>query len=92
MNPNPIESSIRELVAELVREEVRRQLEATHPTSDEFETTEQVAERLGLAVITLEQWRSKGKGPAHVKMGRRVMYERAAVDQWLATNRRRGRP
>lgn len=32
---------------------------------------------------TLARWRSTGKGPAFVKVGRRVFYRHADVEAWL---------
>jgi len=36
---------------------------------------------------TLERMRVRGGGPAYSRIGRRVVYDRAAVDQWIAANR-----
>jgi excisionase family DNA binding protein len=54
-------------------------------------STPQVAELTGLAVVTLESWRRTGEGPAHVRVGRRVLYRRSDVEAWLNANRRGGR-
>ncbi len=32
---------------------------------------------------TLRVWRSKGKGPAYLKIGSRVIYSGAALNEWL---------
>jgi hypothetical protein len=32
---------------------------------------------------TAESWRKRGEGPAYVMAGRRVLYPRAAVAEWL---------
>jgi predicted DNA-binding transcriptional regulator AlpA len=45
--------------------------------------------------LTIESWRRRGEGPAYVRIGRRVLYPRAAVAEWLAervSERRTGRP
>lgn len=34
----------------------------------------ELAKLTGLAVQTLRNWRCKGRGPAYVKVGRRVIY------------------
>jgi predicted DNA-binding transcriptional regulator AlpA len=47
-----------------------------------FLTPLQVAEREGLAVKTLSNWRALGIGPAFVKVGRLVRYEESAVVAW----------
>lgn len=42
----------------------------------------------GVPVETLQAWRSRGTGPAFVKVGRHVRYRRAAVDVWLRERER----
>jgi hypothetical protein len=37
---------------------------------------------------TLAAWRNQGRGPAYVKIGRRVFYRRADIASWLAGQRR----
>jgi hypothetical protein len=40
-----------------------------------------------LAAVTLstaEQWRKRREGPAYVRIGKRVMYPRIAVLEWMA--------
>lgn len=39
-------------------------------------------------VKTLERWRVEGRGPAFVKMGRRVVYRRDDLLTWAAQQRR----
>lgn len=53
-----------------------------------------LAERLGhrdkrgkISTRTLEDWRTKGAGPAYVRLGRRAYYEPDAVDAWIEANR-----
>ncbi len=46
-----------------------------------------LAARLGLARITLQVWRSQGKGPPYYKIGRVVRYDWRAVETWLEGNR-----
>ncbi|MCW5804387.1 MAG: helix-turn-helix domain-containing protein [Deltaproteobacteria bacterium] len=48
-------------------------------------TSRQVAERLGLARVTVEMWRVRGKGPRYFKLGRSVRYARADVEAWVAS-------
>lgn len=33
---------------------------------------------------TLAHWRSEGRGPAYIKMGRRVAYRGSDLNEWLA--------
>lgn len=43
----------------------------------------EVARRTSLARITLRTWRSRGEGPPFHKIGRRVLYRWADVEQWI---------
>jgi predicted site-specific integrase-resolvase len=40
----------------------------------------------GIKAATAEAWRKRGKGPAHVRLGNRVLYPRAAVAEFLKSN------
>lgn len=42
---------------------------------------------LGLAVGTLNNWRTKGGGPVFLKLGDRVMYEQEELDKWVEVRR-----
>lgn len=44
---------------------------------------EELAQNLGLATATLADWRSQRKGPAYVKVGRKIWYLRDRIQQWL---------
>ncbi|MEE6288633.1 helix-turn-helix domain-containing protein [Georgenia sp. MJ173] len=46
-------------------------------------TTPEVAEMLRTAEATLRFWRYEGTGPRSAKLGRRVVYRRSDVEQWL---------
>jgi hypothetical protein len=44
----------------------------------------------GVAVTTLETWRSRGGGPPFLKLGRRnVRYQRRVLLAWMAEHERR---
>jgi excisionase family DNA binding protein len=47
------------------------------------------ASYLGVAKQTLARWRCEGGGPAFLKLGTRIRYERADLDRWLDARRRR---
>lgn len=51
-------------------------------------TTKEAARYLKLPHRTLEQWRVEGKGPRHVKQGRRVHYRRTALEAWITQQER----
>jgi excisionase family DNA binding protein len=46
-------------------------------------TEQEVAEYLGLAVITIRKWRQRGRGPKWVKCGTAVRYDWADVHEWV---------
>ena len=50
--------------------------------SDYF-TEPDLAAELGLTVRGLQLWRTKRCGPAWTKLGKRVVYRRAAVSDWM---------
>lgn len=43
----------------------------------------QVAERLNIGEVTLQQWRARGKGPPFVRLGRTIRYREADIEAWL---------
>ena len=57
-------------------------------TLQEICTTEEAARYLRLKKQTLEVWRLKGTGPAFLKLGRRVLYRREALEQFIAERER----
>jgi len=48
----------------------------------------QVAKRYGLSGSWLSKLRVYGGGSAHLKVGRRVLYERSTFESWLASHGR----
>lgn len=46
-------------------------------------TTDQVAEYTHMSASFFEKRRSYKKGPAYLKIGARVFYRRAVIDDWL---------
>jgi excisionase family DNA binding protein len=46
-------------------------------------TTEEVAERVRTSASTVRYWRHVGLGPPGARVGRRVLYDEDAVDQWI---------
>ena len=62
-------------------------METIITTDDDLLTTEELARITGLAVITLQHWRAEDYGPAYLKLGRAVRYERDAVAQFFSEHR-----
>ncbi len=50
-------------------------------------TTSDAVPVAGVAVKTLENWRSDGKGPRFIKAGRKVLYDPADIATWKEANR-----
>ena len=42
-----------------------------------------VAKKLGCSLRTLQRWRTKGKGPAFTKIGRKIFYELNDLQEWI---------
>ncbi len=55
----------------------------------DYVTHEELAAFLGVQKDTLKKWRCDGKGPSHVKFGRRTLYPKADVLDWIEMQRRR---
>ncbi|WP_017667664.1 helix-turn-helix domain-containing protein [Sandarakinorhabdus sp. AAP62] len=49
--------------------------------------TDAAAARLGLARSTLEKMRGTGQGPVFCRLGRRIIYIQADIDDWLMSRR-----
>jgi hypothetical protein len=45
-------------------------------------SSRQVAEDLGVEPATLAHWRYLNKGPAYIKVGRVVLYDKQVVEAW----------
>jgi excisionase family DNA binding protein len=56
-----------------------------NPFSDVW-TEDQLAEQAGVSVRTIKRWRDQRKGPPFIRMGRRILYRRDAVADWLLAN------
>jgi hypothetical protein len=50
-----------------------------------YMTIEELATELDMAVITLATWRMRQKGPPYVKVGRKILYSRTTVKDWIAS-------
>ena len=53
---------------------------------DIIEDTE-VAELLGVSVLTLKRWRRIGKGPSFIKIGRRSAYQVEDIKDWIVSTK-----
>ena len=53
----------------------------------DYLTPAQVAEELGVNPRTLDRWYQLRRGPVRTRIGKRVLYARKDVADWLAANR-----
>ena len=60
-----------------------------HTEARDLLNTVEVAEIVRLSRRTLERGRVTGEGPEYIKLGRRVVYQKCKVDEWLEQGRRR---
>jgi len=51
-----------------------------------YETTKELATRWHMSERTLEKMRQDGNGPPYIKCCRKVLYDTAAVDAWMAAH------
>jgi hypothetical protein len=54
-----------------------------------YMTAEELAGELDMAVITLALWRMRQKGPPNVALGRKILYSRTTVKDWIASQVRK---
>lgn len=71
-------------------------IQPSDPLLGEWMDRDELASQLGISVATLTRWGSARQGPPFTKIGRRSLYRREAVRQWLrdrevAPLERRGR-
>lgn len=45
----------------------------------------EVASRLNVSISTLNKWRLSGAGPRFAKIGAKINYDEAGLEDWLAT-------
>lgn len=55
--------------------------------TEKFLTTADLAAMLRMPAETVRYWRHADKGPRFFKLGRRVLYDVADVEEWIAQQR-----
>lgn len=63
-------------------------MQAQSQTDKRMMQTVEAAAYCGSSASTFEKLRLTGGGPRYVKLGRRVVYDPADLDSWLAAHRR----
>lgn len=59
------------------------------PSDTELLNTPQTAKYLGVSTHALVKWRITGYGPKFCKLGRRILYRRREIDDWISGKIRR---
>ena len=49
-------------------------------------TPSTLEEKIGLSKSTLARYRCEGNGPAYIKVGRKILYPKQAVNDWMQEN------
>ncbi len=55
----------------------------TNPPVEPLITTEELAEMLHTSVGVIHYWRSMGKGPTAIKVGRKLLFRPSDVEAWF---------
>jgi hypothetical protein len=50
-------------------------------------TVRETAAYVRLAAGTLNSWRSAGRGPRFIKLGRKILYDTVDLDQWINSHK-----
>ena len=77
--PSPQESAVPSHASTLAADQL---------SGDKLLPVHQAADLLGISSQTLNKWRVTGGGPEFVKLGRRVLYRRDALDRFVADRAR----
>ena len=68
---------------------LRRQMATIENLLVEFLTQEEAAAELQVCERTLDRWRRLDEGPPITKLGRRILYRRSSLQEWLRARERR---
>jgi transposase-like protein len=60
-------------------------LAAAAPVLREYLSDKELATELNVSPRTLARWRRLREGPAITRIGRKIVYRRASVNEWLAS-------
>lgn len=75
------------LITEAVRLAGHENLNTSEGSIKKLLAPKDVEREFGIHQKTLAYWRQEGVGPAYTNCGRRVFYERAALEEYIAAGR-----
>lgn len=76
------------LITEAVRAAVEREANnISESAAQKLLAPKDVEREFGIRQKTLAYWRLEGIGPAYTSFGRRVFYERAVLEEYIASGR-----
>lgn len=73
-------------IAEVLERLTRIEARLAAPTK-EYLSVEEASDFIGVSKVLLDEWRSRGGGPAYHKMGRRVLYSVTDLRSFAAVSR-----
>jgi len=92
---NTIENSLRELLTPIIHRAVDEAMSryflnymANHPTEPDIYDIRAASQYLGMALSTIYTMTSRREIP-HFKKGRRLMFKRSELDEWVTEGRRK---
>lgn len=59
------------------------------PVLDDWMSRDDLSQELGVSTDTLCRWETQRRGPPCIRIGKRVMYRRASVRDWLVKQEER---
>lgn len=75
------------LIIEAVRLAGHKNLNTSEGPAKKLLSPKDVEKEFGIHQKTLAYWRLEGIGPAYTSFGRRVFYERAVLEEYIASGR-----
>ena len=70
-----------------MKDDLHAAAERAHARMQRYMTTAEVADLLRTSPETVRYWRHIGEGPTSFKVGRRVLYDAADVEKFIAERR-----
>jgi hypothetical protein len=69
----------------------KKKVMSQHPLLADYLTAAEAAAELHVCVRTLARWRAMGEGPQKVRTGKKILYHRDDILNWLESQRNSGK-